>query len=344
MVDIPGDIIQAAQAAQAKWGVPAAVSLAQFGIESGWGTHEPPGSNNPFGIKAVAGQPSVTVKTKEYEGGRYVTIDAAFAAYPSVAGAFDAHGELLGTSHYYIAARAAVANGITNASTDAFANALTGVYATAPNYGASLIALMQSDNLYQYNLPSPQTAVQPIVVAQPAIPAPPTIPPAPIPPMAPTAPKPAITGGQGALAIGAGSILAAGTASITVHNMQIDLTPILNPLIVFAGLVLTGFASWAMTYIAAYAHRSMQSQTAQMVLGGADRAISYGTSLALNAAAQDGTINVADTARSHAEAYMIAKFPDLLKDFGIDVTTAKGQQAISDLILAKLPPYTPPSA
>src|ERR1019366_1202343 len=159
-MSVTPDIIAAAQASQAKWGIPAAISLAQYGIESAWGTREPPGSNNGFGIKAVAGQPSVTVPTHEFVGGRYVTIDAAFAAYPSVAGAFDAHAELLATSHYYAAARAAVAGGITETSTDAFANALTGVYATAPHYGVSLIALMKADNLYQYNL-APTLAATP---------------------------------------------------------------------------------------------------------------------------------------------------------------------------------------
>jgi hypothetical protein len=151
-VTVTPEIIADAQASQRKWKVvPAAVSIAQYGIESGWGAHEPPGSNNPFGIKAVPGQPSVTVPTREFVGGRYITINAAFAAYPSVADAFDAHAELLATSHYYIAARAAVANGITEASTNAFAEALTGIYANAPGYGDSLIALMKAQNLYQYD-------------------------------------------------------------------------------------------------------------------------------------------------------------------------------------------------
>ena len=47
---IPNAIIAAAQAAQHKWQVPASVSLAQWIIESGWGAHEPAGSNNPIGI------------------------------------------------------------------------------------------------------------------------------------------------------------------------------------------------------------------------------------------------------------------------------------------------------
>jgi hypothetical protein len=82
--------------------------------------------------------------------------------YPSVAEAFDAHAELLATSHYYFSARAAIPSGITEASANAFANALTGVYATAPNYGASLIAIMKGDNLYQYDAPL-KLALEPTV-------------------------------------------------------------------------------------------------------------------------------------------------------------------------------------
>ena len=36
-------------------------------------------------------------------------------------------------------------------SPDAFANDLTGVYATDPNYGASLIAIMRQYNLYRFD-------------------------------------------------------------------------------------------------------------------------------------------------------------------------------------------------
>lgn len=157
---IAPDIINAAQAAQRKWSIPAAISLAQFGLESGWGAHMPPGSNNPFGIKALAGQPSVTVPTHEFVGGRYVVVEAAFAAYPSLDAAFDAHAELLATSHYYAVARAQLPNA------NAFAQALTGVYATDPNYGAKLIALMQADNLYQYDQ-LPVVALAPTVVSVP---------------------------------------------------------------------------------------------------------------------------------------------------------------------------------
>jgi hypothetical protein len=53
------DVINAAQATQDRWGVPASVTLAQWALESRYGASMPVGSNNPFGIKAVSGQPFV---------------------------------------------------------------------------------------------------------------------------------------------------------------------------------------------------------------------------------------------------------------------------------------------
>ena len=327
MTEFSAEVIAAAQAAQAKWGVPAAISIAQYDLESANGTREPPGSNNPFGIKALPGQSSVTVPTHEFEGGRYVVVEAAFAKFASLADAFDHHGELLATSHYYAPAREAISTGLSVENVDAYANALTGVYATSPTYGAALVGIMQANGLYAYNgLPPPAPA---------PIPQAPT--PLPLPP--PSKPKqPVITQSTGAVAVGLGGVIAAGGAVVQVHNMQIDLTPILNPLITLAGLVLAGFASWAMAHIAAYAHVSMQSQQMQTVLGAIDRGISYGTSKATALAAQDGTVNVADTAADEAANYVITKLPGTLKSLGIT------QQGVADLILAKLPPFTPPAS
>ena len=141
---IPNAIITAAQAAQHKWKVPASVSLAQWIVESGWGAHEPDGSNNPFGIKAVAGQPHVDARTHEFTHGRYVPITAHFAKFASVADAFDAHAKLLAThSAYHFA--------MTAQSAEMFATRLNGVYATDPHYGANLVAAMRKYDLEKYD-------------------------------------------------------------------------------------------------------------------------------------------------------------------------------------------------
>jgi flagellum-specific peptidoglycan hydrolase FlgJ len=142
---VPRDVITAAQAAQRKWGVPASVTIAQWAVESGYGAHVPSGSNNPFGFKARPGQPAVSAMTAEAIGGRTIHLPQPFRKFASLAEAFDLHGQLLHDGRAYRHAM------MLAGSADAFANALTGVYATDPHYGRSLTALMKALDLYQYD-------------------------------------------------------------------------------------------------------------------------------------------------------------------------------------------------
>lgn len=141
----PPEVIAAARASQLKWKIPASVILAQWALESNWGRTMPRGSNNPFGIKASGTQPFVTTATHEVLHGRRVAIDARFRRFDSIKDAFDDHGRLLATAGPYVGAMAQVAH------PDAFADALTGHYATDPQYGDKLRSIMRSHNLYQYN-------------------------------------------------------------------------------------------------------------------------------------------------------------------------------------------------
>jgi flagellum-specific peptidoglycan hydrolase FlgJ len=147
-------LVPGAVAAQQKYGVPASVTIAQAIDESGWGQSSLAAQNhNLFGIKGSGPAGSVTLPTQEYEGGQWVTIDAQFAAYHNDAESIAGHAQLLATSGYYTKAMADRAN------PDAFANDLTGVYATDPGYGANLMALMKTYNLYQYDTaPATETA------------------------------------------------------------------------------------------------------------------------------------------------------------------------------------------
>jgi len=95
MSNFPADVVQAAISSMHKWKVPASVTLAQWALESGFGQHMPAGSNNPFGMKAVAGQPFVTATTHEVVNGKTITVEAKFRKFNSIAEAFDAHGQLL---------------------------------------------------------------------------------------------------------------------------------------------------------------------------------------------------------------------------------------------------------
>lgn len=141
----PDDVIAAAQAAHNAWNIPASITLAQWAIESNWGTQMPSGSNNPFGIKAGSGQRFVMARTREVQNGQSVFIMAPFRAFDSIEQAFDEHGRLLATHRAYAAARAHASN------PDAFADALTGTYATDPGYGTALKARMKLCDLYQFD-------------------------------------------------------------------------------------------------------------------------------------------------------------------------------------------------
>jgi lysozyme len=140
------EIAPGAIATQQKYGVPAAVTIAQAIDESGWGQSQlATQDNNLFGIKGAGPAGSDSKPTQEYENGQWVTINAGFRVYDNVAQSIDDHGALLATSGYYTRAMADRNN------PDAFANALTGVYATNPDYGSDLIQLMQQYNLYRYD-------------------------------------------------------------------------------------------------------------------------------------------------------------------------------------------------
>ncbi|HEX4093636.1 MAG TPA: glucosaminidase domain-containing protein [Trebonia sp.] len=180
-------------AAQQRWGVPAAVTIAQAIEESSWGNSQLAAQyHNLFGIKGSGPAGSIGLPTSEFYNGQWVTIDAQFRVYHNVAESIADHAELLATSGYYQRAMA------DRAIPDAFANDLTGVYATDPDYGANLIAIMKLYNLYRFDGPTqsvqPQSAQAP-ASASPAVPAPaasstPTSSPTPTPTPTPT---PAVT-------------------------------------------------------------------------------------------------------------------------------------------------------
>lgn len=151
------DAVAAAQAAQKAWGIPASISLAQFALESGWGAHMPPGTNNPFGIKArrdaagryidpIAGQALTREVVRGPDGKAHdVVIHAAFRRFDSLAQAFDYHAQLLAQGRPYAHARSLLPD------VEAFADALTGVYATDPHYGAALTAIIRGSGLTQFD-------------------------------------------------------------------------------------------------------------------------------------------------------------------------------------------------
>ncbi|HEU5392872.1 MAG TPA: glycoside hydrolase family 73 protein [Streptosporangiaceae bacterium] len=154
-------------AAQHRYGVPAAVTIAQAIDESGWGQSElATADHNLFGIKGTGPAGHDALPTKEHENGAWVTRTASFRVYHNIAESIEDHGQLLATSPAY---QRAMAN---RALPDAFANALTGVYATDPGYGSHLIALMRLYHLYQYDSGTPAgapLAAPPTAAAEPRV-------------------------------------------------------------------------------------------------------------------------------------------------------------------------------
>jgi flagellum-specific peptidoglycan hydrolase FlgJ len=140
------EVAPGAVAAQREYGVPAAVTIAQAIDESGWGQSQLAAQyNNLFGIKGTGPAGSVMLPTQEFENGQYVNITAPFRVYASVAQSIADHALLLASGSSYQQAMA------DRQSPDAFADDLTGVYATDPSYGATLISIMHAYNLYRFD-------------------------------------------------------------------------------------------------------------------------------------------------------------------------------------------------
>jgi flagellum-specific peptidoglycan hydrolase FlgJ len=176
---VPGDSAQqafidevapGAMATQRRYGIPAAVTIAQAIDESGWGQSVLASQdNNLFGIKGSGPAGSDSLPTEEYENGQWVTTTAPFRVYHDFAESINDHGQLLATSGYYTHAMAE------RDDPNAFAQALTGIYATNPEYGTDLIQLMQQYDLYRYDIPastagphSPARASRPDRMVQPS--------------------------------------------------------------------------------------------------------------------------------------------------------------------------------
>jgi flagellum-specific peptidoglycan hydrolase FlgJ len=150
-------------AAQQRYGVPASVTIAQAIDESAWGTSKlATADHNLFGIKGTGPAGAADYQTQEFIDGRWETITAAFRAYHNIAESISDHAELLATSGYYTRAMA------DRSVPDAFANDLTGIYATDPDYGSNLIATMKLYDLYRYDTSSSSVTQQSAPPAQAA--------------------------------------------------------------------------------------------------------------------------------------------------------------------------------
>lgn len=124
---------------EATTGCPAELTIAQWALESGWGLHMPPTSNNPFGIKAVGDQPFVEVPTREVFHGTSTIIDQKFRAFPTLKDAFDQHGLLITTGAAFGAAFDRYEK---DHDIMALVRGVAAHYATDPKYAQLLIGII----------------------------------------------------------------------------------------------------------------------------------------------------------------------------------------------------------
>ena len=129
-------------------GVEPRALMAQAALESGWGKHVirmPDGSSshNYFGIKASPTWTGAVVKvpTTEYIGGRAVTVNAAFRAYPDARSAFRDYVDFIGGNPRY---EQALAHGANAAQ---YARQLEAAgYATDPDYANKIMAILSGNH------------------------------------------------------------------------------------------------------------------------------------------------------------------------------------------------------
>jgi len=143
----------AARAAEAVSGIPAAFTVAQAAHESGWGQREirnadGTSSHNLFGIKAGPGWSGAVaeITTTEYVGGEAQKVTAKFRSYASYEESFRDYARLMKESPRYagVVAQAAQAPA-SAASAQGFAHGLQRAgYATDPAYADKLARLINT--------------------------------------------------------------------------------------------------------------------------------------------------------------------------------------------------------
>ena len=129
-----------------KSGILASLTAAQALIESNKGNSGlAVKGNNLFGIKGEYNGQSVTMPTKEFVNGQYVTVNAAFRKYPSWAESISDHSAMFNRMSRYSNLR-----GLTDYKL-ACQRVKEDGYATAPSYTQTLINTIITYHLYDWD-------------------------------------------------------------------------------------------------------------------------------------------------------------------------------------------------
>ena len=128
-------------------GILASLTAAQAFIESNKGgsklAQDP--NNNLFGVKGSYNGSYVTMKTKEYVNGKYIVVDAAFKKYPNWLASIKDHSAMFNRLKRYENLR-----GERNYKT-ACINVQKDGYATSPVYADTLIRIIETYRLYEWD-------------------------------------------------------------------------------------------------------------------------------------------------------------------------------------------------
>lgn len=148
-------------------GTPAAITIAQAILESGWGKHHIGAANNYFGVKAQKHKGGdvtygnlatgyVDVKTREVFKGKETTLPQPFRSYKTMGDSFTDHGQFLVKNGRY---RQYLDDYAANGDPRAFARGLQKAgYATDPHYAELLIGIIDKYKLDQYDVKKPGAA------------------------------------------------------------------------------------------------------------------------------------------------------------------------------------------
>lgn len=129
-----------------KTGVPAAVSLAQAILETGWGQSTIANAKNLFGIKGTGPAGTTISETWEVYDGKKVNIKAGFRVYNTWLESVEDHSKFLTVNSRY-------KNAFNTKDSDSFAREIHKAgYATDPEYSNKLISLMNQYNLKAWDV------------------------------------------------------------------------------------------------------------------------------------------------------------------------------------------------
>jgi hypothetical protein len=127
-------------------GILSSLTAAQAAVESAWGNSGlTQKANNLFGIKGDYNGQYVTMPTKEFVNGQYITVNAKFRKYPSWAESIADHSALFNRASRYTNLR-----GLTDYKL-ACKYVKDDGYATSPTYTQSLLKVIETYRLYTWD-------------------------------------------------------------------------------------------------------------------------------------------------------------------------------------------------